>query len=139
MGYKGRKVYSGAEQRDEQLLKKLADREDNDGNKAKYKDKDTGKTNVSSSKHKYDNKKTNIVPGKTKEGRNKQNNKKRKTNTQLKINTWNISTMSSPGKMQKIATEFERYKIDIAAVQETRWQGLEEIKKNNFILRYMYK
>ncbi|GLV41713.1 hypothetical protein CBL_20466 [Carabus blaptoides fortunei] len=42
----------------------------------------------------------------------------------------------TPGKMQEIVDEIKRYRVDIVAIQETRWKGQGEIRKSDFMLKY---
>ncbi|GLV20131.1 hypothetical protein CBL_21162, partial [Carabus blaptoides fortunei] len=44
--------------------------------------------------------------------------------------------MLQPGKMQEIVDEIKRYRVDIVAIQETRWKGQSEIRKSDFVLKY---
>jgi hypothetical protein len=44
--------------------------------------------------------------------------------------------MLAPGKMSETAREMRRYKIEILAIQETRWPGKEKIDKMNYTLYY---
>jgi hypothetical protein len=44
--------------------------------------------------------------------------------------------MLQPGKMREIADEVLKLEIDLAALQEIRWQGQGEINKKNFTVIY---
>lgn len=54
----------------------------------------------------------------------------------IKIATWNVRTMMIAGKMEEIALELEKYKIDIAAIQEIRWKGNGAVRKDKYEMRY---
>jgi hypothetical protein len=70
-------------------------------------------------------------------GRAKKPNKKGKMNKKtIRLGTWNVRTMLPPGKMSETAREMRRYKIEILAIQETRWSGKGKIDKTNYTLYY---
>jgi exonuclease III len=50
--------------------------------------------------------------------------------------TWNVRSMMQPRKMQEIANEMERNKIDILALQEMCWQGQGRIHKQKYTVLY---
>jgi hypothetical protein len=56
--------------------------------------------------------------------------------TDLTFGTWNVQTMLQPGKMMEITDEVLKLGIDLAALQEIRWQGHGEINKKNFTVIY---
>jgi len=50
--------------------------------------------------------------------------------------TWNVKTMLILGKIQEISKEMIKYKIDIIALQEIRWQEQSRIDKPDYTLLY---
>lgn len=64
------------------------------------------------------------------------NKKIKKINKGIKISTWNVRTLLATGKMQEIGLELKRYNIDIAAIQEVRWEGQGNITKKHFTMFY---
>ena len=59
-----------------------------------------------------------------------------RTMKNLSMATWNVKTMSQPGKMNEIADEIKKFKINILAVQETRWPGQGRIDKRDYTMFY---
>jgi hypothetical protein len=54
----------------------------------------------------------------------------------LHICTWNVKTSLKPGKMQELAEELGKTRLEIVAVQETRWSGTTLIKKKYLSFYY---
>jgi len=61
---------------------------------------------------------------------------KRNTNLWINTGTWNIMTMLKSGKMNEIAEQMLSIQIHIIALQEIRWKGHGQIKKNMYSLYY---
>ena len=49
------------------------------------------------------------------------------TKDKLIIGTWNVRTMMQEGKMEELENIFEAYKLDILAITETRWNGMDKV------------
>lgn len=50
----------------------------------------------------------------------------------LKIGTWNVQTMLQAGKMEELARDLGRFKIQLAALQEIRWKSSGVIDKKEY-------
>jgi uncharacterized protein YlzI (FlbEa/FlbD family) len=50
----------------------------------------------------------------------------------LIVAMWNVRRLLVPGKLQEIADKLSKYRIDIAAIQEIRWQGIGKINKKDY-------
>ena len=57
-------------------------------------------------------------------------------NVWLYIGTWNVMTMLKPGKMKEISEQMLSSQIQIIALQEVRWKGHGQIKKNKYSIYY---
>jgi endonuclease/exonuclease/phosphatase family metal-dependent hydrolase len=55
---------------------------------------------------------------------------------EMRFGTWNVHTFLQAGNMNAIADEVERYKMDVAALQEIRWKGKGLIRKSKFNIYY---
>ena len=55
-------------------------------------------------------------------------NQKPRNNKQLTIATWNVRSLSQPGKLENVLSEMNRLYIDILGVSETFWDGEGEFE-----------
>lgn len=64
------------------------------------------------------------------------NQRKRRKNEKysIRIGTWNIRSMLIPGKLEEIALQLKKYRLDITALQETRWKDYGQIDNNKYTL-----
>lgn len=69
-------------------------------------------------------------------GNNGNRPKSRKTENGWNLCTWNVLSLYRPGATQKLLDELLKYKIDILAVQEIRWNGNGIIDKRNHRIYY---
>jgi exonuclease III len=53
----------------------------------------------------------------------------------MNIGTWNLLTLLKPGKMQELAEQIKRIKLDVA-IQEIRWSGTGLIQRKDFSFYY---
>jgi exonuclease III len=56
--------------------------------------------------------------------------RKRSKDIKITLATWNVQTMVKPGKMKEIMEEIGKARVDVMAVQESRWQGQGRIDKD---------
>lgn len=56
--------------------------------------------------------------------------------TGLYMGTWNVRSMYRTGTMTTIISCLERFRLDITAVQEVRWDGFGSIKAHGFTIVY---
>ena len=54
----------------------------------------------------------------------------------MKFGIWNILSWYRPGASTKAIQEFEKYDMDIAAVQKIRWPGYGNIKIGKYVVFY---
>ena len=52
------------------------------------------------------------------------------------LGTWNVRTMLEAGKMQEIASELNKYRMDLVALQEIRWSDHGEIRKPEYSILF---
>jgi hypothetical protein len=45
------------------------------------------------------------------------------TSNKIFIGTWNVKTPFKPCKMQELAEELAKIRLELVATQETRWSG----------------
>jgi hypothetical protein len=55
------------------------------------------------------------------------------------LGTWNVLAMLQPGKMQEVAEKILQTELQIVALQEIRWKGQGQIKKDKYSLYYSCK
>lgn len=54
----------------------------------------------------------------------------------LRLATWNVRSLRRTGAKQEVFDQLKRYRVDIAAVQETRWAEEGEARYTNYTLYY---
>jgi hypothetical protein len=55
----------------------------------------------------------------------------------IRFGTWNVHTLLQAGNMNITAEDAERYKMDVAALQEICWKGKGSIRKSKFNIYYL--
>lgn len=61
-------------------------------------------------------------------------NKRKEGERRTQLATWNVRTMLKTGKWKEISEEIEKYNIEVACLQETRWAGNEILKNEKYTL-----
>jgi len=59
-----------------------------------------------------------------------------KRSAEIKIATWNTTSLFRTGACQNLVETLDAYTIDIAALQEIRWTGVEQIKVGHYIIYF---
>lgn len=54
---------------------------------------------------------------------------RKRIKNKIRIETWYVRTLLAPVKMKKTARELQRYKVDVAWLQEMRWSEEGKIKR----------
>ena len=54
----------------------------------------------------------------------------------IRIATWNVRSLVSPGKLENIKREMDRNKINVLGMTEVRWKGCGEVKDENYTAIY---
>lgn len=62
--------------------------------------------------------------------------KKRLMNKDLRFGTWNIRTLATPGALNILSEELDRYQMDLVALQEVRYPGTGKLETDKHILYY---
>lgn len=71
-----------------------------------------------------------------KENQHRKNRRRNKNKKVWRIATWNVRTMLEVGKEIEVAKELGKSKIEIAALQETRWSKQGQINNDKFTILY---
>jgi hypothetical protein len=61
---------------------------------------------------------------------------KRNLANRMNIGSWNVLSLLKPGKMQELAEQITRIKLDVVAIQEIRWSGTGLSQKKDFSFYY---
>ena len=54
----------------------------------------------------------------------------------MTLGTWNVQSLNRPAAAYIVASELKAYKIDIVALQETRWIGDGVLKFDDYVFFY---
>lgn len=46
-----------------------------------------------------------------------------KVTGEIKVGTWNIQTINTAGKADRLFLEAKKFELDLLGIQETRWKG----------------
>ena len=57
---------------------------------------------------------------------------KRKRINDLKLNSWNVRTLTGPGALSALVLELRHYRCNITAIQETKWTGQQMFECQRF-------
>lgn len=59
-----------------------------------------------------------------------------KLNTELKIETWNVTSLFRTGAFQNLPNVLNTQKIDIVAIQEVQWLDVGQIDVDEYVIYY---
>lgn len=54
----------------------------------------------------------------------------------MRLGTWNTRTLAEPGAVDILSEELCRYKMDVVALQETRWQLAGKLNTKDYVIYY---
>lgn len=56
--------------------------------------------------------------------------------TEFLTGTWNVRSLYRAGHLTTMISELERYRLDMIAIQETRWPGNDNLRTGNWTIFY---
>src|SRR5262249_27092763 len=65
--------------------------------------------------------------------------RQRKKDNDLKLATWNVRSLLRPGGLRSLTSALRAAKLDITAVQETRWPGKDSMISGDYTFYYSGK
>ena len=61
---------------------------------------------------------------------------KSKNGRDIKVGTWNIRSLYRSRTFQSMVGEVEKYRVEVVALQETRWAGEGSLNAGSYTLHY---
>ena len=52
----------------------------------------------------------------------------------MRIGSWNVRTLLAPGKMEEVANELKKYKVDVVCLKEVRRGGERVIDRGEYAI-----
>ena len=66
----------------------------------------------------------------------KKERKKRKKKMDMKFGAWNVRILYRAGTLGLVASEIDKYRMDLVEVQEVRWEGSGTLESGSYTLFY---